>query len=475
MATFGWIISNIGKRDMPKQLFLKIFFGFWLVALAQTAVIIAIPSLLASSESIDPKQLKHHLGIAERLANSKNLSKTIKRVQHQIRPPHRLRKKLIDKRGRLANVFVVNDENNAYDGHRFPKDVYLAIVNHEENPQQKLYKFKRWTVYGPYKFKHKEQDYQLYLRDFNHKKRTKVLSFLTENPWIMFGIVMLVSAIICGLLSWHLSRPIRSLDRSAKLLAKGDLSVRADKLALRYHDEIGQLARSFNEMAGAIETMVNGQQRLLGDISHEIRTPLTRLQLACAIHRRQFGDNTELERIEHETETIDKMLYQLLALSRSTLTNEHPFETTEFSFFMEEIIENARFEAHQADIELIDSIPPELTVSVQWDSLASAIENILRNAIRYAKKTISFNVYAKHERLFIDISDDGCGVEDSHLSNLFTPFYRVSTARERKSGGTGLGLAIAHEAVTRHQGKIGATNNKVGGLTVTISLPLIQD
>jgi len=460
---------------MPKQLFLKIFFGFWLVAVAQTATIIAIPSMLASSERIDPQQLKHHLEIVDMLSNSKNLTKAIKRAQHKIRPPHYLRKRLINKRGRLANVFVINDENNAFDGRRLPKDVYLAIVNHEDNPQQQRLKLKRWTLYGPYKFTHKDKNYQLYLRDFNHKKRTKVLTFLSENPWITFAIVMLISAIFCGLLAWHLSRPIRSLDRSAKKLAQGDLSVRADKLALRYHDEIGQLARSFNEMAGAIETMVNGQQRLLGDISHEIRTPLTRLQLACAIHRRQFGDNPELKRIEQETETIDKMLYQLLALSRSTLTNEHPFETTEFSFFMEEIIDNARFEAHQANIELIDNITQQLTVSVQWDSLASAIENILRNAIRYAKKTISFTVYSKNNRLIIDISDDGCGVEDAHLTNLFTPFYRVSTARDRKSGGTGLGLAIAHEAVTRHQGKIDATNNKDGGLTVTISLPLVKN
>lgn len=460
---------------MPKQLFFKIFFGFWLVAVAQTATIIAIPSMLASSERIEPQQLKHHLVIVDMLSTSKDLTKAIKRAQRKIRPPHHLRKKLINKRGRLANVFIVNEENNAFDGRRLPKDIYLAIVNHEDNPQQKLYNLKRWTIYGPYQFTHKDKSYQLYLRDFNHKNRTKILSFLSNNPWVMFGIVMLVSAIFCGLLAWHLSRPIRSLDRSAKRLAKGDLSVRADKLALRYHDEIGQLARSFNEMASAIEAMVNGQQRLLGDISHEIRTPLTRLKLACAIHRRQFGENQELNRIEQETEIIDKMLYQLLALSRSTLTNEHPFEQVEFDFFMEDIIENVRFEAHQANIKLEDNIEQALTISVQWDSLASAIENILRNAIRYSNKAIIFKSYSKAEQLIIEIIDDGCGVEDSHLSNLFTPFYRVSTSRDKKSGGTGLGLAIAHEAVTRHQGDISATNNKAGGLTVTITLPLMRE
>ncbi|MGB1299478.1 MAG: ATP-binding protein, partial [Psychrobium sp.] len=254
-----------------------------------------------------------------------------------------------------------------------------------------------------------------------------------------------------------------------------DLTARADKLALRYHDEIGQLAKSFNEMADSVQSMVNGQQRLLGDISHEIRTPLTRLQLANAIHRRQFGDNEELTRIEQETETIDKMLNQLLALSRSTLSGEHPFEQTDFSFFMEDIIDNARFEAHQAQVELVNDIAADITISVQWDSLASAIENIIRNAIRYAKQRVDFSAYQDADNLIINIVDDGCGVDDDHLSNLFTPFYRVSTSRDRKTGGTGLGLAIAHEAVKRHQGNIVASNNEQGGLTVTISLPLTSD
>ena len=459
---------------MPKQLFLKIFFSFWLVTVAQTATIIAIPSMLASSEEADPKQQKRHLAIVKMLSKAKNFSKAIKRVQHKIRPPHYLRKKLTDKRGRIANVFVIDSDNAPYNGKRLPKDIYLAIVNHEDNPKQFLYNFKRWTVYGPYKFQRDGQQYQLYLRDFHHKNKTKVLSFLSDNPWFMFAIAMLISGIFCGLLAWHLSRPIRSLDRSAKKLAQGDLSVRADKLALRYHDEIGQLARSFNEMAGAIENMVTGQQRLLGDISHEIRTPITRLKLACAIHRRQCGESQELQRIEQETDVIDKMLNQLLALSRSTLANDHPFEAVDFAFFMEDILDNAKFEAHQANLTLDSIIDDGLNVSVQWDSLSSAMENIIRNAIKYAASAISLTARSENNTLIIDIIDDGNGVDSKHLDKLFAPFYRASNARDRQSGGTGLGLAIAHEAITRHQGNVSAYNNSFGGLTVTISIPLNQ-
>ena len=457
---------------MPKQLFLKIFFGFWFVTVAQMAAILVLPKMLDSSLKVDPKLDAFHQKVAKTLQNSTNLDKAVKRLQHKMRPPHYLKKRIIKKRGRLDSIFVVNENNIGLKGERIPKDIYLALIQLEDKPKQRYFHYKRWGVYGPYKFEHEGQTYSLFIRDFEHKHRSQILNFLKENPWIVLAIVMIISAVICGLLAWHLSRPIRSLDRSAKRLAQGDLTARADKLALRYHDEIGQLAKSFNEMADSVQSMVNGQQRLLGDISHEIRTPLTRLQLANAIHRRQFGDNEELTRIEQETETIDKMLNQLLALSRSTLSGEHPFEHTDFSFFMEDIIDNARFEAHQAQVELVNTIAPNLTISVQWDSLASAIENIIRNAIRYAKQRVDFSAYQDADNLIINIVDDGCGVDDDHLSNLFTPFYRVSTSRDRKTGGTGLGLAIAHEAVKRHKGNIVANNNEQGGLTVTISLPL---
>jgi len=458
---------------MPKQLFLKIFISFWLVTVAQMATIIAIPSMLASTEALDPEQVKQHKKITVYLAKSTDIKKSLHKLRHKIRTPPGFRKKLEDRNGKLQNIYVIGSDNNAYNGKRLPKDIYSAVVNHEESPQQTSYSFKRWTIYGPYKFTQDGQHYQVYIRDFHHTQRIRILSFLSDNPLIMFTIAMSISALFCGLLSWHISKPIRSLDRSAKQLAAGDLTSRADKITLRYRDETGQLAKSFNEMADFVESTISGQQRLLGDISHEIRTPLTRLKLSCAIHRRQFGDNVELNRIEQETIVIDKMLNQLLDLSRSTLANQHPFEETDFAFFMEEIIDNASFEARQANITLKDRIEPHVIIAVQWDSLASAVENILRNAIRYANHEILFNAHTENEQLIINISDDGCGVASEHLANLFTPFYRVSAARDRQTGGIGLGLAIAQEAISRHHGIINASNNNDGGLTVTITLPLV--
>jgi len=142
---------------------------------------------------------------------------------------------------------------------------------------------------------------------------------------------------------------------------------------------------------------------------------------------------------------------------------------------MDDIIDNASFEAKEHGVELTASISPNLNIMLQWDPLASAIENIIRNAIRYANTSITFTAQAEQGTLVISISDDGCGVATEHLASLFTPFYRVSDARERSSGGTGLGLAIAHEAVIRHQGAIEAVNNSSGGLTIIIRLSLAHN
>lgn len=460
---------------MPKQLFLKILLGFWLLTVLIAGTIVALPALIESTRELSPEQEKHHQNLINLIQTAPTLNQGInaaQRVLNTMRMPKAIKKK---KRGRFKHLFVIDQENNSINSRNLPKDINLAIVRHQEEPQRGGYHFKRWTVFGPYALTFEGVDYQLYIRDPTRHHRTSFLATLRDNRWLLLFLVMAVSAICCALLAWHIVRPIKSLDRSAKQLALGDLSARADNVALAHRDEIGQLAKSFNNMADSVESMLQGQQRLLGDISHELRTPLTRLQLANAISRRRDGESEELARIEQETQTIDKMLQQLLMLSRYQIANNQPFELCEFDQFMDDILDNATFEAKEHGIELLSTIEPNLKLMLQWDPLASAIENIIRNAIRYAKTKIIFTATQESGYLNISISDDGCGVPKEHLANLFTPFYRVSKARERSSGGAGLGLAIAHEAVVRHHGTIEAINNKLDGLNIKIRLPLASN
>jgi len=454
---------------MPKRLFVKLLLGFWLITVLIAGTIVALPALIESTQTIAPIQLERHHRVVELLANSPSLAKGITRAQRLFGP--REVPTFKHRGGRFNNVFVVDQDNLPINRRKLPNDINFAIVKHQEEPHHTSFHFKRWSVFGPYQFTHQQSTYQLYLREGEHNRRMNFLSSLRDNRWLLLFMVMVVSAVCCGLLAWHITRPINSLDKSAKRLARGDLSVRAEDVALRHRDEIGQLAQSFNDMASSVESMVQNQQRLLGDISHELRTPLTRLQLACAISRRKIGESEELSRIEQETQTIDGMLQQLLSLSRYQMTNDQPFESVDFDQFIDDILENAIFEAKENGIELSSDITPNLRLNLQWDPLASAIENIIRNAIRYATTRVTLSAIQEEDSIIINICDDGCGVAPEHLSHLFSPFYRVSSARERDSGGTGLGLAIAHKAITRHQGTIEAVNNNLGGLSIIIALP----
>ncbi|NRA59479.1 MAG: HAMP domain-containing protein [Psychrobium sp.] len=464
---------------MPKTLFIKLLIGFWSITVLIAGAIVALPTLLEASQTITPKQLKRHLYFVEAIKKATSIEEGIKYVERKlpirIPPPSMKRShKRSNKRHHTRHVFVMDADNNSVPNYRIPKDIHIAILSNEENSTVKNHPFKRWTVYGPYRFEHKKKAYSLFLRDINYNARHRFLQTLADNRLLLLLLVMSISAICCALLAWHITRPIKSLDKSARLLAQGDLTIRAEKNALRHRDEIGQLAHSFNAMADSVEKIVLGQQRLLGDISHELRTPLTRLQLASAISRRQSGETPELIRIDQETKVIDKMLQQLLVLSHYKLVNDHPVEQCQFDFFMDDILENAKFEANEYNVTLNSDIGVNIEISVQWEPLASAIENIIRNAIRYASTQVTFTAHVINDSLEIAISDDGKGVAAQHLEHLFTPFYRVSSARERDSGGTGLGLAIAYAAISRHQGSIQAENNQQGGLSVKIKLPIVS-
>ena len=116
--------------------------------------------------------------------------------------------------------------------------------------------------------------------------------------------------------------------------------------------------------------------------------------------------------------------------------------------------------------------PDGLTLQADGELLASAFENILRNGVKYAEHHIAIAVKTADHQVEIVFRDDGPGIPEQDLCKVFTPFYRVSAARDRKSGGVGLGLAIASRAVQDHHGNIAALSPPAGGLQVTITLPM---
>jgi two-component system sensor histidine kinase CpxA len=166
---------------------------------------------------------------------------------------------------------------------------------------------------------------------------------------------------------------------------------------------------------------------------------------------------------------MDKLIGDVLMLSR-TEANMAKRESISLKEVLNDVLHNAEFEASQNKIIFTADTIPQLQVTVQKDAVQSAVENIIRNAIRYTKSKVHVDFKTNEKHWSICVEDDGPGLPESQLEKIFAPFYRSDTARDLKTGGTGLGLAIAKASVTAHHGTISARNLPAGGLAVTITM-----
>lgn len=295
--------------------------------------------------------------------------------------------------------------------------------------------------------------------------------------WFVLTIAMLPAALICLLLSLYFTRPITRLRATAQRLAGGDLGARSSPNGVARRDELGELARDFDAMAAQIESLMTAQRRFVADVSHELGAPLTRMHLALALLRRRLAGpgHPELERIERETDKLSNLVQQLLLLA-SLEAGQCPAETlapVSLQALCGSIVEDAAFEALQAGCR-IGGVHEDVRILAYPQLLRRAVDNVLRNAIRYAPpgSEIVLNCRVDEEQVVLEILDSGPGVPEPMLSDIFRPFFRTAPGREAGSGGTGLGLAIAAEAARMHDGAIAARNRKGGGLQVIITFPV---
>lgn len=288
----------------------------------------------------------------------------------------------------------------------------------------------------------------------------------------LLTLLVAVSAIASLILALSITRPLRELSASHLKFAQGELDSRVTALAAR-KDELGDLGRGFNTMAARIEDLIHNQQRLLRDVSHELRSPLTRSQLALALQQRQ-GDTPQLQRIEMELKLLDQLLDELLTFSRLD-AGQYPLEKQplDLTELLGAIIELNQLEADAKQQQVQLNAPAQCWLDADQRLLGRAIENVLRNAIKYSpeQSLILCRLEQQEQQLEVLIQDQGPGVPEQSLSHIFAPFYRVSTVREHQNG-TGLGLAIAASAIRQHQGRISASLPTSGGLLIRIVLPL---
>jgi two-component system, OmpR family, sensor kinase len=292
---------------------------------------------------------------------------------------------------------------------------------------------------------------------------------------LLLAFALVISGLVCWSLARYVSEPVERLQSSARSLAAGNLEARVGEEFSRRRDELGVLARDFDTMADHVRNLLASKEALHRGMSHELRSPLARLRVAAGLARRPGADVVrQLDRIELEAERLDTLIGQMLQLSQLRAVEPAlPRESVDLTSLLVDIVEDARLEASAAN-KAIEWTPGE-SVFVEGDCglMRSAIENVVRNAIRFTKEMSAVRVSVATERghAVVAIEDRGPGVSESELERIFEPFYRVAESRDRDSGGTGLGLAITGRIVSLYGGDVRASNVAEGGLRVEIRLP----
>jgi signal transduction histidine kinase len=290
--------------------------------------------------------------------------------------------------------------------------------------------------------------------------------FLTPEHLFMIAAAVL----FCYLLAYHLTKPLRQLEKAVAGFGQGDFSARARSTR---SDELGQLARSFDRMADRIETLLAAERRLLLDISHELRSPLARLGVAVELARSGEDRDAALDRIQKEADRLNSLVGQLLQVTRAEGDpNTLRPVRLRLDEVVAELVKDAEIEATARGNELVLERSQPLTVEGDPELLRRAVENVIRNSIRYAPvgSRVEIGVSRTNGNAAVEVRDYGPGVPAESLSRIFDPFYRVGTDRDRASGGAGLGLSIARRAVQLHKGRLEARNMNPG-LLVRMELP----
>jgi two-component system sensor histidine kinase CpxA len=457
---------------------IRLFVWFWLIAITSIFSTRFISHQLSSdtynrvvSQAPLHNELRQLHNTARKIERSKikNLDQLLQTKQQRfIKGPFNLWFKSIDTNSTVYSLFRLPPKH---------QQVVTRYLNEQVFDKAITSVFPHTRLVGPVLIKINKQNYQLFISRKQHRRNFGQL--VQDLPsWARVTIPIFISFILCLLLARSFSKPIATIKKAATELGKGNLATRVTGITKR-NDELGQLAKSFNQMAEQLQQNQSAQQRLLGDVSHELRSPMTRLQMALGLAQQdsttQAARQQYLQRCQLEIERLNQMIEDALALSRL----ENTLQTIEkkhlnFTALIERIIHQEQFVANEKSITIVLDSNVIVELVGNHNLLFSAISNVVTNAVKYSPEhsTVKATLSLNNQLVSLVICDNGIGVPPASLTELFTPFYRVNLARDRKTGGTGLGLAIAKQAIMAHQGNIFAKNNENKGLSVTIELPL---
>ncbi len=429
-------------------LYLKLFLWLWAVIALLITTAILLPEVIRVDGVEAPAPLRDEaLGVARKVERGLAQGRPLRGGRHQ------RRLYLLDEQG--EDLF-----------HR-PMPESLLAIDHQvgESDQIRIWVREQMLWLGPVEVSHQGQSLRLYILRPLPPGGMGTMMALSSQPLLLLGALLLVSVLACLLLVRAITRPIGQLSQTADALGAGQLAERPSQALLDRHDEIGVLARRFNGMADSLVAELENQKQLLRYLSHEFRTPLTRLRLTTALLRRQ-PDEALLARTEQEIERLDALIGQVIALSRGQRSD---VETAPLPFaeLVQAVVEAAVIEHSQ--LQLHTELEP-LTVRGNALQLHALVENLLRNAQRFAQQQIRVTLQrdVQTNDAVLRVEDDGPGVAESDLKRLFEPFVTL----DQNNAGSGLGLAIVHSTAQQHSGQVCASPSELGGLAVEVRLPL---
>ncbi len=286
------------------------------------------------------------------------------------------------------------------------------------------------------------------------------------------------SLLLAMLIVWWIARtllePVKRVAAATHRLASGDYGSR---VAVASNDEVGQLARDFNQLAYTLERNEKMRREFMADVSHELRTPLSVLrgELEAIEDGVRTLDQHSMKSLQGEVGMLSKLvddLYELSLADVGALTYRKA--PCVLNTLLEQSVDmfQERLSARQLRVELALPTPP-LELVADASRLQQLFSNLLENAVRYTDPNgvVRVSATAERDELRIEFIDSGPGVSASQLPRLFERFYRGEASRNRTSGGAGLGLAICHSIALAHGGSLSADHSPLGGLWLTLRLP----
>jgi signal transduction histidine kinase len=299
------------------------------------------------------------------------------------------------------------------------------------------------------------------------------------SMWSLLGVQIAITIAAIAFVGWFVARglsaPLRSVQSAVQRIAGGELTARAGEHLATREDEIGQLARDVDRMAEHIQTLMRDRDRLLHDVSHELRAPMARLRLALELARSESPGKPapHLDQADKEIERLDALVDQVLTIARlDQRADQVQRQPVALAALLRECADSAAVEAAPRKIRIDVAATEAPTVSGDAELLRRAVDNLLRNAIRYSPDGGAIEASAKGDgtQALITIADHGPGTAPADLPSLFQPFFRGRNARA--GAGYGLGLAIVARVMKLHGGGAEARNRPEGGLVVTCRLPM---